>query len=497
LALESLEGRCLPSADVVLQWNQVFLDTFKAEHGPGMALGRQAAIVHGAIFDAVNAIDRSYAPLHADIKAPRGASLEAAAAQAAHDTLAELYPTHRATFDATLAADLVGIPPGRARLGVAVGQEAARQMLDWRSADGSSPPGFYAPGSGPGVWQPTPPAFAPPASPQWGHVTPFSISNDAAFRPPAQPALDSAEYTAAFNEVKSIGAANSATRTSEQSEIAQFWYGTGGTYTAPGYWNQIAQGLVQRYGNSLVQNARLFALLNVAQADASFTIWDAKYTYNFWRPVTAIRAADSDGNNDTVADTTWTPFLVTPAHPSYTSGHSGNSGAAVAVLTAYFGTDAIPFSFSSDSLPGVTRSFPSLSAALQECSDSRVFAGIHWRFDVAVGQSMGLEVGSYVVAHSLLPVRKHDADGDAAAAAAATSLARAQRGAPDGVIQVVGPTAAPAGTSGLVTLASPRAVAPAFQLGLRRPGAEPDAAGSLGDLTVGAALDPAWWLETD
>src|SRR5438270_6246598 len=185
LRLEPLEDRCLPSADVVLQWNQVLLDTFKADRSSAVFFGRDAAIVHTAIYDAVNDIDRSHTPLFADVKAPRGASLEAAAAQAAHDTLAALFPAQQATFDATLAADLAGIPPGRARLGVAVGQEVARQILAWRSTDGSTATVTYVPGSGPGVWQPTPrpnpnppPAELPglPAvAPQWGHVTPFCI----------------------------------------------------------------------------------------------------------------------------------------------------------------------------------------------------------------------------------------------------------------------------------------------------------------------------------
>jgi hypothetical protein len=247
--------------------------------------------------------------------------------------------------------------------------------------------------------------------PQWRHVTPFGIPGDSAFRPPPPPALNSPEYTAAFNEVKSLGAANSTTRTAEQSQIARFWYGAAGTFTAGGYWNQIAQEVAVQRGNSLVQNARLFALLNMAQADATFAIWDAKYTYNFWRPVTAIRAADTDGNPDTAADPAWTPFLVTPNHPSYNSGHSGVSGAAAAVLAAFFGSDAIPFSFSSDGLPGVTRSYASFSAALQECSDSRVYAGIHWRFDVQTGQVVGNEVGDYIFSHFLRPASEGD-DGD-------------------------------------------------------------------------------------
>jgi membrane-associated phospholipid phosphatase len=415
-SLEALESRCLLSSDVVIEWNQVFLDTFKADRVLPLYFSRDAAIVHSAIYDAVNDIDRSYTPFFVDIKAQPGASLEAAAAQAAHDTMVALFPAHQATFDATLAADLAGIPPGRAMLGTAVGQAVAQQILAWRSTDGSNAQVTYVPGTDPGDWQPTPPAFAPAVAPQWGSVTPFCIPSDSAFRPPPPPALTSSEYTAAFDEVKSLGAANSATRTAEQSQVARFWYGAAGTYTATGYWNQIAQEVAQQHGDSLVQDARLFALLNLAQADAYFAVWDAKYTYNFWRPVTAIRAADTDGNPDTAADPAWTPFLATPAHPSYNSGHSGISGASAAVLAAFFGTDAVPFSLSSDGLPGVTRSFASFSQAAQEVSNSRIYAGIHWRFDVQTGQALGYEVGDYVASHFLLPVSKGDrGPGDAAA----------------------------------------------------------------------------------
>ena len=314
LSVEPLEDRCLLSADVVLEWNQLLLNTVKANGVLPFVFSRDAAIVHAAVYDAVNAIDRSHTPLFADVQAPRGASLEAAAAQAAHDTLAELFPAQQATFDAALAADLAGIPPGQARLGVAVGHEAARQILAWRSTDGSTDPVPYVPGTGPGVWQPTPrPNPNPPpaelpglpaAAPQWATVTPFCIPSDSAFRPPQQPDLNSVEYTAAFNEVKSLGARDSTPRTAEQTEIARFWAGGPSTFTSGGYWNQIAQEVSAAQGKSLVENARLFALLNVAQADAYFAVWDAKYEYNFWRPVTAIRAADTDGNP--------TPFRTRP-----------------------------------------------------------------------------------------------------------------------------------------------------------------------------------------
>jgi membrane-associated phospholipid phosphatase len=477
--VEPLEERCVPSADVVLAWNQVLLDTFKADRLLPLLFTRDAAIVSAAVYDAVNSIDRSHTPFFAHVHASRGASLEAAAAQAAHDTLAALFPAHQATFDATLAADLADIPPGLARQGVEVGHAAAQQILAWRSTDGSAAQVPYVPGTGPGVWQPTPPAFAPATAPQWGHVTPFGIPSGSAFRPGPPPALNSPEYTAAFDEVESLGSANSTTRTAEQSQIARFWYGAAGTFTAGGYWDQIAQEVAVGHGNSLVQNARLFALVNLAQADAMIAVWDAKYTYNFWRPVTAIRAADTDGNPATPADPAWTSFLVTPAHPSYISGHSGQSAGAAAALAAFFGTDAIPFSLSTDSLPGVTRSFASFSAAVQEVSDSRVYAGIHWRFDVAAGQALGYKVGNYIVSHFLLPVSEPEhEDGDGRREAA-----RVSSGTRAGVILVFAPPAAPAGTVSLATSTPWPASVPANDMGSLPPGAP--SSGALSNVAAG------------
>jgi hypothetical protein len=361
-------------------------------------------------------------------------------------------------------------------------------------------------------------------APQWGLVTPFCTPSNSAFRPPPPPALDSAEYAAAYNEVKGVGAANSATRTAEQSEIARFWLGPGGTFTAGGYWNQIAQELTVQRGDSLVQNARLFALLNLAQADATFAVWDSKYTYNFWRPVTAITDPRSGQiNPDTPTDPAWAPFLVTPAHPSYSSGHSGVSGASAAVLAAYFGSDAIHFTFSTDSLPGVTRSFTSFSATAQECSDSRVYAGIHWRFDVQTGQVIGYEAGDYVVTHFLLPASKPEDGGDDGGEAsgpvgpAATAFAVAPpSGVGSGVISVFAPPAVPAGTVNPAAPAAQSTAAPAEATGLpplgapsastdapvprhppQRPGAGPVSDGLLDDLTLGAAPGPAWWRGAD
>src|SRR5439155_24560985 len=312
--------------------NQLMLDTVKANHVSPILITRDAAIVSAAVYDAVNDIDGSYTTYFANVNASHGASLEAAAAQAAHDTLSALFPGQQATFDATLAADLANIPPGLARQGVAVGQAVAQAILTWRSTDGWNATVNYTPGTAPGDWQPTPPAFLAAALPQWGNVTPFGIPSGSAFRAAPPPALTSADYTTAFNEVKTIGDINSTTRTADQSQIAQFWYGAAGTYTASGYWNQIAGEVAVQQGNSLVQNARMFAMLNFTEADAAIAVWDTKYVNNLWRPVTAIRAADTDGNPDTTADSSWTPYLATPNHPSYPSGHSGASSGAATVL---------------------------------------------------------------------------------------------------------------------------------------------------------------------
>src|SRR5262245_61968772 len=231
--VELLEDRCLLSADVVLEWNQLAVHAVGQARVTPMVASRALAITQAAVYDSVVAIDRSFEPYHAHVHASRGAYLEAAAAQAAHDTLTALFPTQASTFDSALAADLAGIPPGRAMQGVAVGHEVAQQILDWRSTDGSGAVVPYTPGTNPGDWQPTPrpnpnppPAELPglPAlAPQWRYVTPFAMTSGSQFRPAAPPALDSAEYTAAFNEVKSLGRADSTTRTEEQTQIAQFW----------------------------------------------------------------------------------------------------------------------------------------------------------------------------------------------------------------------------------------------------------------------------------
>ena len=411
LCLEPLEDRCVPSADVVLEWNTLALDVIRQTKANPLLGSRDLAIMQVAVYDSVNAIDGSFTPYLAHVHASHGASPEAAAAQAAHDTLVALFPTQAATFDATLTADLAGISPGRARQGTDVGREVAEQILAWRSNDGSDRVVSYTPGTNPGDWQPTPPAFLPALDPQWGSVTPFAMTSDSQFRPPPPPALSSTEYATAFNEVKSLGASNSTTRTPDQTQIALFWKDAAGTAYAFGHWNEIAQEVSVAQGLDLVDNARLFALLNIATADALIASWDAKFTFNFWRPITAIHfAGDNALNPATTSDPTWTPLIVTPNFPSYTSAHSTVSSAAAAVLTAQFGAD-YHFSAGSDGLPGVTRSFDSFAAAAAEAGQSRIYGGIHFPFDNQVGLATGSALGNYVFQNFLRPVER-EAEGN-------------------------------------------------------------------------------------
>jgi hypothetical protein len=423
--VEQLEDRCLPSANVVLEWNQMALHAVGQAKLSPVFVSRDLAIVQAAVYDSVVAIDRSFEPYHAHVHASRGASLEAAAAQAAHDTLAALFPSQAGTLDSALAADLAGIPPGRAMQGAAVGHEVARQILDWRSTDGSGATVPYTPGTDPGDWQPTPPANLPALAPQWPYVTPFAMTSGSQFRPVAPPALDSAAYTAAFDEVKDLGRADSTTRTDEQTQIARFWNDALGTAFAMGYWNRIAEQVATDQGLSLVQDARVFALLNIAEADAQIACWDSKYTYNLWRPVTAIRAADTDGNPDTVPDATWTPLLVTPNFPSYMSAHSTLSAAAAEVLTNLFGAD-YSFTVGAESVP-YTRSFDSFDAAAAEAGQSRIYGGIHYQFDNQAAQASGHAVGRFVVENFLRPEEEDEADSRTDDHAGGQGASQAQR----------------------------------------------------------------------
>lgn len=421
LRVELLEDRCLPSANFVLDWNNLLVDVQRVRAQGNPPSARALAIMNGAIYDSVNAINPTHTIFHVDARAFPGisaASADAAAAQSAHDVAYALYtqPAERLRIDNLLATQLGEVTDGTAENnGIALGQYVAAQMLAWRANDHSGDTVTYTPGTGPGVYQLTPrpgtipgtelPGL-PSASPQWPLVTPFALTSGDQYRAGPPPALTDASYTEAYQEVKSLGNINSTTRTADQTEMALFWAGIGLSNGGVSIWSQITQTVAAERNLSLAQNARLFAQVSVANADAFVASFDIKYTYNFWRPVTAIRAGDTDGNPDTIADATWTPLITTPNHPSYASNHSTQSRAAAEALADFFGTDHVSFTAWAE-VPGrgiVERSFDKFTEAAKEAGKSRVFGGIHWSFDSAVAENVGRKVGNYVTDHYFLPL---------------------------------------------------------------------------------------------
>jgi membrane-associated phospholipid phosphatase len=398
----SLRGK----GEMVLWWNELVLGAVRADRTSPPHATRNLALVHAAVYDAVNAVHRTHAPYLVDARPPAGTSPEAAAAAAAHRVLVALYPRQTGRFDAALTACLVDVPAGRARdEGLRLGRFVADKVLDWRSGDRAAEAGEHSPRAGVGAWRPTAPGFKPALLPAWGKVRPFGIRDPGKFRVPPPPALGSAAYAAAFREVRALGARGSVTRTAEQTEIARFWADDPGTATPPGHWNQIAQDVARARGLTLAESARLFALLNISLADAAIVCWWCKFTFDFWRPIAAIREADANGSPEAPADPGWTPLLTTPPFPAYTSGHSTFSGAAAAVLADFFGTDRVRFEATSEGLPGVRRRFASFSAAAAEAGQSRIYGGIHWQFDNVQGLANGRAVGEHVNRNLLQPRR--------------------------------------------------------------------------------------------
>jgi membrane-associated phospholipid phosphatase len=391
-------------ADVVLDWNEVLLDAIRVDKTAPPKAARAMACVNVSMYDAVNGIVGGSAPYAVTDPAPAGASAEAAAVAAAYTSLVALFPAQQATFDAAKAVSLAAIPNGQAKVtGLKWGELVAEAILELRANDHSGDTDIWEAPLGGGWWLATPPAFAPPLLPNWPHVTPWAMISGTEFRPPAPPSPNSAEYLAAFREVKRIGRVNSPNRTAEQTQIALFWADGAGTETPPGHWITIASGLSRDRGLSLAENARLFALLSITVADAAVVAWDVKYAYNNWRPVTGIQHADQDGNPATEPEPGWLPLLATPPFPSYISGHSTFSAASARILAHYFGTDAIAFSTTSDGLPGVTRSFSRLSQAAAEAGQSRIYGGIHWQFDNQAGLESGAALADFVFFNELRP----------------------------------------------------------------------------------------------
>jgi hypothetical protein len=382
------------NGDVVTDWNTAALDAIRTGRTPPPIASRSLAILHVSIYDAVNGIARTNEPYLVQSSAPSSASREAAASAAAHKALVNLFPAAASSFDAVHTAIVAAIPNGPQKAaGIVWGEFVANQILAARANDGSDAIVPPPDGSGPGVWVPTPPAFAPYLLPQWGFVVPFGMSSSSQFRPPGPPSLDSEQYAADYDEVKALGAAVGSTRTDEQSQIALFWADGAGTETPPGHWNSIAQIIAAGQGNTLEENARLFALLNIAMADAAICAWDAKYTFRFWRPVTAIAFTEPN--------LMWASFIVTPPFPDYVSGHSTFSGAAATVLSLFYGTEDLPFTTGSDFLPGVTRSFSTCLDAAEEAAVSRLYGGIHFRSANEDGLQAGISIGEWTDSHYL------------------------------------------------------------------------------------------------
>jgi hypothetical protein len=391
-------------ADVVTDWN---LQALRVPFAVGPPQARVLAMVHVAMHDAINSVTRRYEPYAIVVPSSPHASPIAAGAAAAHAILVNLFPAMASAYDEALTASLSVVPEPDRSLGAAVGVQAAAHILALRAADGFSSPASYAPGSGPGVWVPTPPAFAPALLPGLGRVVPFALQRGDQFRPNGPPALTSDRYAADVNEVKAIGAIDSEAfgrRTPAQSATARFWLGN----MIP-IMQQIARQMSDSRQLDLADDARFFALLNIAGMDAYIATWDAKYAYNFWRPITAIRNADLDGNPLTVADAGWTPLGITPPFPDYVSGHTAYTRACVRVLDQLFGRAGTTFVVMNPNVPPDerVRTYTSFRQLSEEMIEARVLAGIHFRSADRDGDRLGRQVARFAIKNVLRPARTH------------------------------------------------------------------------------------------
>jgi hypothetical protein len=393
-------------ADVVTDWNMLMIEAIRVDNSAPPLGSRNLAILHTAMYDAVNSIEPTHAPYKFKLEATPGASPEAAAAGAAYAICKSLYRSFNARAHALFSQfHARSIHDARYTNGIAVGNRIAELTLRSRENDGANTQVPYIPSTEPGQWRRTPPTFRAPLSPHWGRLKPFGIRAVDPFMPPPPPSLESPEYAEAVNELKALGGKKSSLRSDEQAEIATFWSDFNYTSTPPGHWQSIAQEIVQERQISLSDSARLFALLSIAQADSAIVCWEAKYRYNFWRPVTAIQRADQDNNDRTERDTAWIPLLDTPPFPSYVSGHSIFSKASAEILTRFFGKDEMEFDAKSDSMPGVVRKFQSFASCADEIGTSRVYGGIHFGFDNVQGKECGRKIGQYIAENLLLPVK--------------------------------------------------------------------------------------------
>lgn len=400
------------ASDPVLDWIAIMNDSLLTAGTSPLASSRNVALVSASVFDSVNGITHHYRPFQVRSDAPRHASANAAAIQSAYAILIRLYQAQTTSLTAQRDASIAALHNPRddrraIENGMAWGQTVADAIWASRLNDGIAPNpppfvgvlGIVGTAGAIGAWRPTPLGNASGAGPQFASMTPWVLKRPSQFRPPPPNALTSAEYAADYNEVKTMGIFSDSGRSDDQSDLALFWAGN-----AAVSWNRVASEISAERSLSLSENAHLFALLNITIADAAIACWDAKYRYVAWRPITAIRSGDADGNDATDADAMWTPWLDffpagTPPHPEYPSGHSTVSAAAAAILSTIFGDDTA-FTVPSDVRPG-TRSFASFSAAVEEINNARVFGGIHFRTSCVRANALGQAVANYVVTHAL------------------------------------------------------------------------------------------------
>jgi hypothetical protein len=394
------------SLDTVVRWNRIMLDAVvtPGANPPTVFVHRPMAIVSIAMFDAANSFDRIYRPYATLVNPAPGASRDAAVAQAAHDTLVALLPTLKATFDTALTASLAGIPDAAAVEGSRAGATVAQATLALRADDGWSqtPPPYVLPGL-PGYWRPTPTANAAAAFTHYPSVTPFVLPHGRRFLMEPPPAMTSARYAADFNEAKEIGAVNSTTRTAEQTLMARTWHGVGTTTTSPNLWNMVLADVARQKGWSGLQMARGFALMNITQHDALETSFTGKYVYGLWRPITAIREADTDGNPATAADPGWSSLIPTPPYPGYPGNRACLSGSQSRLLERLFGQDNIPVTVTWIVPAGapIVRSYNGFRQLADEEAKSRIWGGIHFEFESEASKGACTQVADYIVDNTL------------------------------------------------------------------------------------------------
>lgn len=388
-------------ADAVSDWNKIMVSIVRTAPNPFFQ-SRYAAITEVAVFEAVNTCTQQYQPYLGATSGNPGCSPEAAAIAAAHDVLVNYFPAAAPMLNANEANSLALLPDGSTKTdGISAGKAAAAAMIALRANDGSAPIETYLPtSSDPGVWQPTPPAYSPGILLNWKDVSPFAVRSSEQFRVNAPPDLTSRKYTTSYKEVLEVGDVNSASRPQDRSDVAHFY----ALVAAPEVWNTVAQQITQARMTPLTEKARTFALINMAISDGLVTVMESKYFYVRWRPVTAIRAADTDGNPATEPNPAFTPLITTPPFPSYPSAHASASYGAREVLERLFGCGPYTITLLSPGIPSIVLHYTSLAAITEDIDDARVFGGIHFRYDQEAGGRQGQRIGSFVFSHKLRPL---------------------------------------------------------------------------------------------